>query len=1167
MELCRWNQIAAQKIARQMRWRLLLLLLVMALAYKAQATHVQLEVHMHASQVGLSGDVRQCIGVNKSEVLRVARDRVATQDYRQAIRHFQRTFECVDMLQTDKAILTTDGYGQMLFQLHYEYAELLRMHILPRLAADDVQLDVWKQDALSHYQKALSLMKDPTRRGGSDARRRLHIFNTIGLLLFELHNLKQALQFFQHAIAVDPTAVEPRGNTILVLASLGEMQKALEHAHRAQQVSPYDPRVLHNIGMILYNLKRDHEAAGVWMRAMESDNFGLETPASLGMYYGEQGDYANAAFYLNQAMQMAAMNSSRRQSAMENYNAVRLKHLTAQLPMTYSSSAHIDQVRAAYTSALRDLVLASESGSFRLPKDPVMTVGSGSMGYYAIYQGYNDATIRAQLAAIYRNAMPSLSYTAPHVRRLRHKRFLLQQLNANPEPDVIILRRRIRVGFHSAFMHRHSVGILIQGVIKRLSRDKFEIVLILDDSDSVDRLTRDVIANADGVLKLSRNLARAQQQVAKLKLDVLVFTEIGMHSRTYFLAFAQLALRTAMFWGHAVTSGIDTIDYFISSTLFHIPIETIQDDGKKYTECVYRMQHITVYVDPPPVLPPEFQINKQRTTFRSSLGLPSDGTMFLVPQTLYKLNPAIDPIVERILSDRHDSFLVLPTGAKPLLVSQLTARWRRRLSDQVYKRIFFVRALNETEFLALCATADIVLDTFPVGGGRSSLEIFSVGTPIVVHVARTTILQLTAAMYRIMGIDGGWLAFTDDEYVENAVRLARNVTFRQQFKQNILAKKHKLFRNEAIVDEWETFLLSIMASEPPTRSTLRAPSECPANVAHHLNATIRNIKNDGLEFQMLVVPSVIDQRMNVDQSALVSLQEGEDPFQIAEAFGAQFEPQLEILQIVYVGKILWNARHRRSQFVIWQSTLPIPDNAIMGEGLPMRDIQVEIRYGDDLEPVVRWQILDAIKRQCNVFTVADWRYVAGLKTVKNMINETILRAKLALTQFRTPQWRAVRTYLDPSITDKLSKLENKAASKNCIALLVTTCKRLDLFLRTMMALEVALSITESSGWSRWFCQLLIVDDNSSPEDRSIMTQRFPTFEFVFKTKEQRGHARSMQLGLARVTSRHLLYLEDDWFADKSLRVACQRVKQHHAFCTKRSRFCSTTATSESSWCF
>ena len=85
--------------------------------------------------------------------------------------------------------------------------------------------------------------------------------------------------------------------------------------------------------------------------------------------------------------------------------------------------------------------------------------------------------------------------------------------------------------------------------------------------------------------------AHMRQKIADLKLDVMVYGEVGMDSMTYFLAFSRFARRSVLFWGHAVTSGIvdDTItvasnggvnvtrvrnlraggpDYFVSSVLF-----------------------------------------------------------------------------------------------------------------------------------------------------------------------------------------------------------------------------------------------------------------------------------------------------------------------------------------------------------------------------------------------------------------------------------------------------------------------------------------------------------------------------------------------------------------------------------------------------------------------
>ena len=58
----------------------------------------------------------------------------------------------------------------------------------------------------------------------------------------------------------------------------------------------------------------------------------------------------------------------------------------------------------------------------------------------------------------------------------------------------------------------------------------------------------------------SSTLQKARLVVENARLDILVYGEIGMNSMAYFLLFARLCRRTAIFWGHAVTSGVSQFD-------------------------------------------------------------------------------------------------------------------------------------------------------------------------------------------------------------------------------------------------------------------------------------------------------------------------------------------------------------------------------------------------------------------------------------------------------------------------------------------------------------------------------------------------------------------------------------------------------------------------------
>jgi GR25 family glycosyltransferase involved in LPS biosynthesis len=86
---------------------------------------------------------------------------------------------------------------------------------------------------------------------------------------------------------------------------------------------------------------------------------------------------------------------------------------------------------------------------------------------------------------------------------------------------------------------------------------------------------------------------------------------------------------------------------------------------------------------------------------------------------------------------------------------------------------------------------------------------------------------------------------------------------------------------------------------------------------------------------------------------------------------------------------------------------------------------------------------------------------------------------------------------------------------------ITTCRRLDLFIRTMTGfLENCL---DRHLIHRWIC----VDDNSSEEDRKTMKDMFPFFEFVWKAPGEKGHPESMHIITNMVKTPYLIHVEDD----------------------------------------
>jgi GR25 family glycosyltransferase involved in LPS biosynthesis len=93
---------------------------------------------------------------------------------------------------------------------------------------------------------------------------------------------------------------------------------------------------------------------------------------------------------------------------------------------------------------------------------------------------------------------------------------------------------------------------------------------------------------------------------------------------------------------------------------------------------------------------------------------------------------------------------------------------------------------------------------------------------------------------------------------------------------------------------------------------------------------------------------------------------------------------------------------------------------------------------------------------------------------------------------------------------------------NWITFTITTCKRLDLFVRTMDSfLKYCIDKYLIKDW-------ICIDDNSSEADRHEMQERYPFFKFIFKSFKDKGHARSMNMLLDVINTPYVFHMEDDW---------------------------------------
>ncbi len=593
-------------------------------------------------------------------------------------------------------------------------------------------------------EKALALAPDDARA-----------HNNYGVAAERQGRMNEAAVRFAKAAALDPDFADALANHGTALNALGRIDEAKAAFARALALEPGHTLAHANLGAAFKATGNTEAAIRHFQAATESDPALFEPLRNLAVVYKEAG------------LVEAARPAFARALALKDDVGLRINQATL-LPAIYRSQAQIDETRAAFETAVDELLHARPT-----LEDPLRQVGLAA--FYLPYQGYDDRALQAKLAQLYAAACPSLRFTAPHA-----------AARAAWRPE-----RRLRVGFVSKYLRDHTIGKLNRGFIHALDRIRFHVTALALAAPA-DPLAREIAAAADRHVVLPADLAAARRTVADQELDILVFTDIGMEPFTYFLAFSRLAPVQCAAWGHPVTSGLESVDYFLSN-----PHMDPSGSERHYSERLVRLPRFTSRYRRPDLPAP---------ASRDSLGLSETAHLYVCPQSLFKLHPAFDSVLAGILRQDPKGEIVLLDGLHGEWRQALERRFAAVMPD-VAARIRFLPRLAFDRFLTLIARSDVVLDPTPFCGGNTTLEALAVGTPVVTIPGDFLRGRLSYALYRQMDMTS-CVASDLDDYVAIATRLGTDADARNAVVAAIAETRDAVFEDDRIVAELEAWFVS-----------------------------------------------------------------------------------------------------------------------------------------------------------------------------------------------------------------------------------------------------------------------------------------------------------------------------------------------------------------------
>ncbi|MGO9440884.1 MAG: tetratricopeptide repeat protein, partial [Terriglobales bacterium] len=605
----------------------------------------------------------------------------------------------------------------------------------------------------------------------------------LGLLKQNTRRVPEALVLLQRAVAIRPDFVEALDNLGSALQALGRPEQAIVYHQRAAEINPAFAVALNNLGNALLRLGRGEEAVAAYRKAV------VANPDFSDAHYNI-GSVAQTLGWLDEAVE-----GYRRRVALKPDDMAAINNLANIL----KDQAKLDEALDLFRRAAAAL---NESG------------------------GSHD---NALYTSLYSDSVTAEDSFAEHLRwgqRFADPLTLAAPALENDRDP----QRRIRIGYVSPYFRAHALGILLEPLVARHDKERFEVFFYSDTSVHDEANTRyrtyaDAWRETTGVPDPA-----LAEMIRHDRIDVLIDLNLHM-AGSRLMAFARKPAPVQIsYLAYPATSGMAAMDYLITDPYLDPPDRA----SKLHRERLLRLpQAYWCYLpmDPTPEVGP----------------LPADEVGYITfgsYNNFCKLNPRVartwGQILGRVPQARLRVLIVGKKdhnlGAGKLLTDAGIDAHRLELVEY-QPRLKYLEEFNRT---------DIVLDPFPCNGHTSSLDALWMGVPVVTLEGQGAFGRAGVCLNRNLGLDD-LIASNESEYIEKAVKLQEDRPrlrwlrsgLRQRFKQSPLYDAQRTTR--ALESLYRQAWSDWCAHAPP----VRAPSKPALSVCVALKDRSRRTGPDG----------------------------------------------------------------------------------------------------------------------------------------------------------------------------------------------------------------------------------------------------------------------------------------------------------------------------------
>jgi protein O-GlcNAc transferase len=554
--------------------------------------------------------------------------------------------------------------------------------------------------------------------------------NNLGNTLQAQGRLEEAVISYRNALSCKPAYAQAYVNLGNVLRTQGQWDQALSAYSRALGIDPDSAEAHNNLGMVLQRQSKLDEAMGAYKRALSSRPDYAEGYNNLGNVLHEQGRAAEALAAYARALELKP-----------DYAEAKLSQAVATIPILAMSTPESEMTGEQFGRALDELTAWDAAHPSMLGRSVGIT-----QPFYLAYRPVDVTALLSRYGDLVCSAMAAVTG--------RHKVADVLRVT-QPVTD------RVRLGVVSGQVRRqHPVWeVVLRGIVARLDREQFEVFLYHTDSVA-DEETDWARSHVERFVQGPRSIQGWVDEISRDRPDVLFYPEVGMDPATCALAALRLAAVQVAGWGHPVTTGLPTMDLFVSGEL----IEAGRAQ-QHYREKLVLLPGTGVCTELTPVQAQRWDGPER----------PGGVVRFALCHQPIKFEPADDSLLVQIAKAAAPCELWLATPNKlkwtgEKLIGRLEAAFRAAgLDPEAHLRVF--SWLPRGQFAGFLDEMDVYLDCPGFSGYTTAWQAVHRGLPIVTLEGAFMRQRLAAGLLRQIGVTQG-VAASREEYVAIAARLA-----------------------------------------------------------------------------------------------------------------------------------------------------------------------------------------------------------------------------------------------------------------------------------------------------------------------------------------------------------------------------------------------------------